>query len=88
VGEPPEQVVSVAREIDADLMALGWAQTLAAGRAGVVRAALEQAKLPVLLIPVFTVGDERAEAVGVRLPSPAAGPAAAPGLSDGGGLQS
>ena len=55
VGEPEEHVVAVARDIDADVMALGWSQQLAAGRAAVVRAALEQARLPVFLIPVVTV---------------------------------
>jgi nucleotide-binding universal stress UspA family protein len=54
VGEPHEHVVAVAREIDADVIALGWAQELAAGRAPVVHAALEQAHLPVFLIPVTT----------------------------------
>lgn len=59
VGEPDENVVGVAREIDADVIALGWAQELAGGRAAVVRAALEQARLPVFLIPV--VAGERTE---------------------------
>ncbi len=54
VGEPHEHVPAVAREIDADLIALGWAQELAAGRARVVRAALDEAHLPVFLIPVVT----------------------------------
>jgi nucleotide-binding universal stress UspA family protein len=54
VGEPHEHVVDVAREIDADVIALGWAQELASGRAPVVRAALERAHLPVFLIPVVT----------------------------------
>ena len=35
--EPWEHVVGVAREVDADVIALGWAQELAAGRARVVR---------------------------------------------------
>jgi nucleotide-binding universal stress UspA family protein len=53
VGKPYEHVVAVAREIDADVIALGWAQELAEGRAPVVRAALEQAHLPVFLVPVL-----------------------------------
>jgi nucleotide-binding universal stress UspA family protein len=61
VGDPVEEVVTVAREIDADVVVLGWAQELSAGRAPVVRAALEQAKLPVFLIPVFSVADELVE---------------------------
>jgi nucleotide-binding universal stress UspA family protein len=55
VGQPEEHVVTVAREIDADLIALGWSQELAAGRAGVVRAVLERARLPIFLIPVVAV---------------------------------
>jgi nucleotide-binding universal stress UspA family protein len=58
VGDPADEVVSVAREIDADVIALGWAQELAEGRAPVVRAALEEARLPVFLIPVFSVDPE------------------------------
>jgi nucleotide-binding universal stress UspA family protein len=55
VGDPARHVVAVAREVDADVIALGWSQELAAGRARVIRAALEQAVLPVLLIPVIDV---------------------------------
>ena len=51
-GDVDTEVCAVARESDADLLALGWSQELAAGRAQVVRTVLQQAKLPVLLIPV------------------------------------
>jgi nucleotide-binding universal stress UspA family protein len=61
VGDPVEEIVSVAHEIDADVVALGWSQDLAGGRARIVRAALETAKLPVLLIPVASVADEDRE---------------------------
>jgi hypothetical protein len=44
-------------------VALGWSQDLAEGRAPVVRAALERAKLPVLLVPVVTLEHETAERV-------------------------
>jgi hypothetical protein len=54
VGQPHEHVVAVARELDADVIALGWAQELAPGRAPVVRAALEGARLPIFLIPVVS----------------------------------
>jgi nucleotide-binding universal stress UspA family protein len=54
-GEIDEQICALAREADADVVALGWSQDLAAGRAGVVRAVLETANLPVLLIPVRRV---------------------------------
>ena len=52
VGRSEEVVPRAAEETDADLVALGWAQELAAGRARVVRAVLELAHVPVALIPV------------------------------------
>lgn len=51
-GAIDEEICALAREADADVVALGWSQDLAAGRAKVVRAVLETANLPVLLIPV------------------------------------
>lgn len=51
VGEPSQQIVQVAHDIDADVIALGWAQELATGRAPIVNLALE-AKVPTFLIPV------------------------------------
>lgn len=53
-GEPREAVLDVAQKTDADLIVLGWSQQLDQGRAAVVRATLEQARVPVLLIPVGT----------------------------------
>jgi nucleotide-binding universal stress UspA family protein len=48
-----EQLLSaVAEETNADLIALGWAQELAADRAPVVRATLERSHRPVMLVPV------------------------------------
>lgn len=55
VGRPEELVPAVVREIDADVVAFAWAQELAPGRARVVRATLEEARTPLLLIPA-TVG--------------------------------
>ena len=57
VGVPEEEVSGVARETDADLIALGWSQELAPGRAAVVRAMLSSSVVPVLLIPLRSVGD-------------------------------
>jgi hypothetical protein len=51
IGEPSQQIVQVAHDVDADVIALGWAQELATGRAPIVSAALE-ANVPVFLIPV------------------------------------
>ncbi|MBD0291909.1 MAG: universal stress protein [Thermoleophilia bacterium] len=65
VGEPREHVVAVARESDVDVIALGWAQELAEGRAAVVRAALEEARVPVVLIPV-AVSEEGERATAAR----------------------
>lgn len=53
LGAVEEEVIRAARESDADLVALGWSRRLAQGRAPIVRAALEDAHLPVLLIPVM-----------------------------------
>jgi nucleotide-binding universal stress UspA family protein len=53
VGSVEEEVVRAARGVDADLVVLGWSQQLSAGRAPVVRAALESAHVPVMLIPVL-----------------------------------
>jgi nucleotide-binding universal stress UspA family protein len=52
VGDREELIPQVARETDADLIALGWSSTLAANRAPVVRAALEHGHVPVMLFPV------------------------------------
>lgn len=51
VGSPADQIIAVARETDAHLVALGWSQVLERGRAAIVRAALQEARLPVLLVP-------------------------------------
>jgi nucleotide-binding universal stress UspA family protein len=59
VGTGAAVVPAVAEESGCDLIALGWSQDLAAGRAPVVRAALERGRVPVLLVPVVaaTSGD-------------------------------
>ena len=53
VGRADEVVPRTADELHVDLIALGWAQELAAGRAPVVRATLERASVPVMLVPVI-----------------------------------
>lgn len=65
VGRPEELVPRVAEETSADLIALGWAQELAADRAPVVRAVLTEARVPVMLIPV-SVPERAREASGRR----------------------
>jgi hypothetical protein len=52
VGRSDELVPIVAAECGCDLVALGWSQELAPGRAPVVRATVERSHLPVLLVPV------------------------------------
>jgi nucleotide-binding universal stress UspA family protein len=70
VGAPGETIVRVAEETGVDVIALGWNQQLAPGRAAIVRAVLERGRLPLLLIP--TVGAERSrELVGDPVGSPA-----------------
>jgi nucleotide-binding universal stress UspA family protein len=62
VGRSDELVPLVADEAGCDLVALGWSQELASGRAQVVRGTLERSRLPVLLVPVQLVdaGDDPA----------------------------
>jgi nucleotide-binding universal stress UspA family protein len=52
VGRRDEEILRATAEVEGDLIALGWSQELALGRAPVVRAALERAHVPVLLVPV------------------------------------
>lgn len=51
VGRAAELVPLVAEQLGCDLVALGWSQELAPGRAAVVRATLEGSRVPVLLVP-------------------------------------
>jgi nucleotide-binding universal stress UspA family protein len=53
VGEPSEEVLTVARESQADMIALGWAQDLSSQRARVVRSVLKRSSVPVLLLSVI-----------------------------------
>jgi len=52
VGVPAAEVVAMAAEAEADVVALGWRQDLSPGRAAVVREVLERSRIPVLLLPV------------------------------------
>jgi nucleotide-binding universal stress UspA family protein len=52
VGRSGELIPLVAEQRECDLIALGWSQELAAGRAAVVRETLERSRRPVLLVPV------------------------------------
>jgi nucleotide-binding universal stress UspA family protein len=52
VGEPHEHVLDILRRSHCDLVALGWSQDLARGRAAVVRRMLAESPVPVLLTPV------------------------------------
>ena len=56
-GAREEVVASAAMEDEVDLVALGWAKQLSDGRAPTVLAALERAKIPVMLIPVKVEGE-------------------------------
>jgi nucleotide-binding universal stress UspA family protein len=57
VGRADELVAVVAEECGCDLIALGWSQELAAGRAPIVRATLQRSRLPVLLVPLQRAHD-------------------------------
>jgi nucleotide-binding universal stress UspA family protein len=50
-GKPPERVLDILRRSRCDLVALGWGQDLAGGRAAVVRQMLAESPVPVLLAP-------------------------------------
>ena len=52
VGPPGPRLLQAVRDAKADLVALAWSQSLAPGRAAVVREALSSSPVPVLLIPV------------------------------------
>jgi nucleotide-binding universal stress UspA family protein len=51
VGEPHEHLLDILRQSGCDLVALGWGQDLAGGRAAVVRRMLSESPVPVLLTP-------------------------------------
>jgi nucleotide-binding universal stress UspA family protein len=52
VGRTEDLIPLVAEEAGVDLIALGWAQELAEGRARIVRATLGHCRVPVMLVPV------------------------------------
>jgi Universal stress protein family len=52
VGRSDELVPLVAEQAEVDLIALGWGQALAEGRAPVVRSVLATGRTPVMLVPV------------------------------------
>ncbi len=52
VGATATIIPEFAEESETDLIALGWAQNLAPGRAPVVRATLDRGRIPVMLIYV------------------------------------
>jgi nucleotide-binding universal stress UspA family protein len=52
IGIPGEHVLRVAKDTDADVIAIGWSQDLGAGHAAVVREVLERSTIPALLIPI------------------------------------
>lgn len=52
VGIPSELVQTVTRETAADLVALGWSQQTAPGRAAIVLQMLERSDVPVMLVPI------------------------------------
>ncbi len=68
VGRPEELVATVADDCGCDLIALGWSQAIAEGRARVVRRTLERSRVPILLVPVRLVRPTDSEG---RAPRPA-----------------
>jgi nucleotide-binding universal stress UspA family protein len=52
VGVPPHAIRRAAAELDADLVVVAWHRELGGGHGRVVRGLLEDADVPVLLIPI------------------------------------
>jgi nucleotide-binding universal stress UspA family protein len=66
VGQPDEHVLDILRQSRCDLVALGWSQDLAGGRAAVVRRMLAESPVPVLLTPA---SDDPAFALAAAAPA-------------------
>jgi nucleotide-binding universal stress UspA family protein len=60
VGRRGDEILHAVAETNADLVALGWTQELAVGRAPIVRELLERGRTPVLLLPLRPVSESRA----------------------------
>lgn len=58
-GDRQDLVAAAGDELGCDLIALGWSQDLAPGRASIVRSVFERSTLPVMLIPVTALETER-----------------------------
>lgn len=56
VGAPEEEIIDVARECGAHMIAIGWDRDRSPGRAMVVRAALRRGNVPVALLPIRLEG--------------------------------
>jgi hypothetical protein len=52
VGAPEEEILTVARECGAQMIAIGWDRDRSPGRATVVRTALRRSDVPVALLPL------------------------------------
>lgn len=61
VGRREEEILAAAEETGSQLIALGWSQELASGRAPVIREVLERGRIPVLLVPVHVVATSKME---------------------------
>jgi nucleotide-binding universal stress UspA family protein len=68
LGQSEDLVPLVARELDCDLIVLGWSQELAPNRARVVRATLERSSVPVMLVPARAAVEGGSAAVGAPPP--------------------
>ena len=59
VGHSAEEILAVAEETEAHLIALGWSQEIDWGRAPVIREVLERGRTPVLLVPLKLIRKEQ-----------------------------
>lgn len=62
VGAPADEILGLARELDADMMAIGWMHDLSPGRASIVRAVLERSPIPIALLPLARQDDVQTRA--------------------------
>ena len=61
VGVPADEMLTAAVGLDADLLAIGWAQAFEPGRARVVKQLLAESPVPLLLLPLGEEAPSTAE---------------------------
>jgi nucleotide-binding universal stress UspA family protein len=57
IGDPAQELITLAEEVEADLVVMSWRGALTSGRAPVVNELLTHVRIPVLLVPVVAATD-------------------------------